>query len=525
MRQELNLALALLAAAVACLAHVPALAGGYVLDDGVLLVNNPFLRDVNGLLELLRSEFFAASAEPRSAPYYRPVSGALYWLSHQVLGSKPIGQHALNLVLHAGVVTWLTLIVLQATQQRRAVASVLVVCASVAAHPASPEIVAYVGGRQELLGWNLVLSGFWLALRFSLRGVTLAAVVFFVCTAAALTREFFFASPLLLLPLASTSNGQRARRALTIVGAGALGLLLVFGLRRAVGVAGFDIPLELGSLTAIAAGIALRVARVVVWPTDVSVEVTPPLVSLPASVLTLLALAGLTAWTLHRVWKRDSLLLLVSLGWVCLWCTIVLHVPVVKAFQVFSDRYVYAALIGVAVMLNVGVQLLPSLARRRRWLALASGGLVVLVLIPSSWARAAEWRNERTLQAAMFERRPTDPHSQLAEGLRLFAEREYESAWQHCLAYHQAFPTSDRAGLCLGTLLLMRGKASEAAVHLEPYAFARPSSLRARVTLFRAWFEANDLAAVERGLAYYGPLFSTAPDLDAARTELQRRLL
>ena len=520
-----GLPLVVLGAVVAVIAHLPALAGGYVLDDASLLVNNPFVRDLDGLIQLLRSEFFAASGDARNAPYYRPLSGALYWLSYQLFGTKPLLQHALNLGLHATVVATLLLVIVRVTKRRRAWATLLSVCAALAAHPTSPEIVAYVGGRQELLGWNIVLFGFWLVVHFELVGIRLAAAVLVCCSAAAFTREYFLAAPLLFLPLAALGSTPRKQRAATILASGALSWIVVFGVRRGVGVGGFDPGLlDMARVIEAAAAIALRTLQVVFWPVDVSVEVTPMRLGTWSAAALLSALALVTGWSLKCVWKSDRLLFLLGFAWACLWSTIALHVPVAIEFHVLSDRYAYAVLVGMSALLSAAFQALPPLGSRgRRPLELTGGALVVLAMIPLCWARASEWHNERSLQAAMYARRPADPHSQLAEGLRRFAEREYDAAYDHCLAFSQAVPNSDRAGLCLGSILFMRGKPEEAAKHLELYAFARPSSLRARVTLFRSWFAADDLNAVERGLDYYTPMLSNAPDLEAARSELERR--
>src|SRR5258706_2931665 len=90
-------------AIAAAIAHAPSLGNGFVLDDANLLVENPFVRTLSGLRVLLRSELFAASAQPRVVPYYRPLSGLLYWTSYQLLGASAPLQHALNVLLHAAV--------------------------------------------------------------------------------------------------------------------------------------------------------------------------------------------------------------------------------------------------------------------------------------------------------------------------------------------------------------------------------------------------------------------------------------
>src|SRR5437660_79022 len=78
---------------MAFVAHIPALSGGFVLDDVDLLVENPFVRTLGGLKVLLTSELFMACASPRRLPYWRPLSGALNWVSWQIFAESAPGQH------------------------------------------------------------------------------------------------------------------------------------------------------------------------------------------------------------------------------------------------------------------------------------------------------------------------------------------------------------------------------------------------------------------------------------------------
>ncbi len=80
-----SLAIVALAATVA---QLPALRAGYVLDDDTLLASNPYVRTLSGLRTLLTSEFFLATARPEESAQYRPVSGAMNWLSWQLLGGS-----------------------------------------------------------------------------------------------------------------------------------------------------------------------------------------------------------------------------------------------------------------------------------------------------------------------------------------------------------------------------------------------------------------------------------------------------
>ncbi len=521
-----EIALVALVVSVAILAHFPALFGRYVLDDHALLVDNPHLRSIRGLSTVLTSELFAASGEVRNVPYYRPLSGALYWISYQLLGVDPLLQHALNVLLHGAVAGLLCWVLLRATKGRRPVATALIVCIVFAAHPATPEIVAYVGGRQDMLGWLLLLLAWWLCLRQRLGPVLLATVGAMTCVLASLTREFFFATPLLLAPVVLLRHERRTVAVLSIASGGAVGLVAVLALRHGLRIQSFRLEsFDAGEIMQAAAGILLRLLHLVVLPSDVSVDVTPYSPSVTASVLICTALSLATGTTLMKAWHAPPVAALIAFGWTCLWATVVLHIPVLLKYETLSDRYGYGVLLGAACGLVAVAQRLSSPSGVRHGVAVAVACGLVLAMIPLTWARDLEWRDESSLQQAMFQRRPYDPESRLAEGMRLFVREDWSGAYPHCKAYAEAKPESDRAGLCLGTILLQQGKPRSAAAHLEPYTFARPGSVRARVTLLEALFAANDLDAVERVLRYFGPHVESLPDMKAATQERQRRKL
>jgi hypothetical protein len=513
--------LAWLVFAVACLGHLPALFDGFVLDDYGLLVSNPFVRDPSRLWQLLSNELFWASGEARHVPYYRPLSGLLYWLSFRLVGGSAPLQHALNLLLH-GALSFALFKLLVWRQINPRLAAIAV--ALFAVHPATPDIVAYIGGRQDMLGWLLVIAALLLMQRWSAPWVWLV-VCGLTTLLAALTREFFLATPLLLLSALVNAPPPRGRRGLALVLGGTAGVAAVLVLRYAVDVMPVARP-SLADVLRASAGLAARMLNLGFWPSDVSVDVTPPALPTWAAVLLLVGLGLGTIASVRAILRRDpAAASLALLGWAAFWATVVLHVPRVVRFDIASDRYAYGVVMGMACLLASVLAVVPVPSRfpiRASWrLPLAAAG--ILALFPLTWARAAEWRSEATLQSAMYRTRPSDPQSLLAEGTRRFARGEYEEAYRLCRAYADARPDAARVGFCLGYTLLLRGEPRAAARALEPFVFSNPGVVEARVQLFRAWFAVNDLDGVRRGLARLHPIWPEAPDLKAAEAELKRR--
>jgi hypothetical protein len=511
-------------AVAAVVAHAPALRGGFVLDDNLLLTDNPYVRSWAGLRELLAHELFVASAEPRFVPYYRPLSGLLNWASYQLLGKSALLQHALNLLLHAGV-TLLLFRVARAWRVRPgvALAAALLFCV----HPATAEVVAYIGGRQDMLGWLIGLCGMLLAGRVSC-GWCALGLGFGASLLGAFCHELFIGLfvPLALLVGSSRAAGARLRAAV-VVGGGGLAVAALLGLRAWLELlpfeAGVDGPLR--TLRA-AAGVALRLLGDVLLPTDLAVDVSLALPGIGLTSLLLLGSAvGAWLWTRSLARRRADLLGPLLAGLALSALSAGLHAGVALKYGIISDRYAYALLVGLTASLMVSAETWlpvvegaprPLLALLRRWGAPCLG----LALLPLTWARDASWRDQKSLQLAMIADRPDDPESWLAEAMLAFAAGDVERAYPRCRDYQALRPGSDKANLCLGSWLLLHGRAAEAVEFLRPYALSRPGMPNARRTFLYALLHSGRYDELERTLRDWSAMFPGSPELREARAAL-----
>jgi hypothetical protein len=512
-------------ALAALVAHAPALRNGFVLDDNVLLADNPHVRSLAGLRELVSHELFVASAEPRFVPYYRPLSGALNWLSYQLFGASAPLQHALNLLLHAAV-TVLLFRVTCAWRVGRAVA--LAAALLFAVHPATAEVVAYVGGRQDMLGWLLGLIALLLTPRLKCIWCALG-LGFAASLLGALCHELFIG---LFLPLALLMGASRAEsakaKALAIAGGGVLAVAALLGLRRWLGLLPFEANVN-GPLPAVRAsvGVALRLLKDAVAPTDLAVDVSVPLPSAALSLPLLLgSVVGLGSWARSLSRRRPDLLGPLLAGFAIAGLSAALHAGVVLKYGIISDRYAYALLIGLSVSLSVSVETwlspleasTPLLAALKRWGAFG----LALAMLPLTWSRDASWFDQKSLQLAMIADRPDDPESWLAEAMLSFATGDLERAYPRCRAYADARPDSDKANLCVGSWLLLHGRSAEAVRYLRPYALARPGLASARRTFLYALLTSGQHEELGRTLRDWSQAFPGSPELVEAQAALDR---
>ena len=147
-------------ALLALLAYAPSIAYGFVYDDGLQILGNPWVWRRSDFLNLLtRPVWGFVSGGPGN--FYRPVQMGLYGVVAQAFGRRPAAFHLASILLHA--LASAAVLVLM----RRIVpgTTALVAALLFAVHPIHSEAVAWVSASPELeLGLGVALSlAAWIA--------------------------------------------------------------------------------------------------------------------------------------------------------------------------------------------------------------------------------------------------------------------------------------------------------------------------------------------------------------------------
>ena len=142
-----------LAVAALCLlvvvSYVPALSAGFVWDDQLILPNARPLHTWSGLAQI----WFAPRAMLPYEAHYWPLLYTTFWLEHKLWGLAPLGYHAVNLLLHTGVV-----LLLWRLLRRLEVPGAWFAAAVFAVHPLHVESVAWIIGRKDMLATLFYLA-------------------------------------------------------------------------------------------------------------------------------------------------------------------------------------------------------------------------------------------------------------------------------------------------------------------------------------------------------------------------------
>jgi protein O-mannosyl-transferase len=119
------------------LIYWPAIHGGFVMDDDLLLTDNPLIKAPDGLSRIWLT---------RESVDYWPVSNSSLWLQWRLWGINPPGYHVINLLLHIAdcLLIWLLLAGL-------AIPGAFLVALLFAVHPVNVESVAWISQHKNLL--------------------------------------------------------------------------------------------------------------------------------------------------------------------------------------------------------------------------------------------------------------------------------------------------------------------------------------------------------------------------------------
>ena len=461
--------LALLLVGGTILAYWPVWHAGLIWDDRSLVIDNPLIRQADGLYK------FWFSTQP--VDYY-PVTSTMLWVEWRLWGANPLGYHVVNVLVHAfnAVLLWRVL-------QGLKLPGAWLAAAIFAVHPVNVESVAWIAERKNALAMVFfLLSLLWYS-RFDPGPVvhgaapeepearrrwyrlSLAASLF-----ALLSKTVVAPMPLVLLGLAWWRRGSVQRRDLRrilpfLVAAIVVGLISHwFQSHRAIG---NDI-VRTDSFWARLAGAgwavwfylykaALPVGLCTIYPRW-QIDGGQWWSYVPG--LLLLAVFA-TFWRYRRSWGNGPLL---GLGYF-----VVMLLPVLgfldigfMAMSLVADHWQYFAIIGPISLAAA------TIARmKRQSSAIAICGVLLLALGALTWRQSTIYADPATFWRAAV---TANPYAWLAHnnlGSALFEQEQADEAISHFRRALEIEPGFAKAHYNLAGILRDRGQIDEAAIHFQ----------------------------------------------------------
>jgi tetratricopeptide (TPR) repeat protein len=511
-----------LVCACAALAFANTLANGFVWDDQLLVLSNPWLEGPQHLGDIFGTHFWGfASRGDLSRNYYRPLVHVTLLLCRAAFGLQPWGYHLVMLLGHMAVSGLVYRVGLLFCAQRpggwlAALAAGLLF----AVHPIHTEAVAWVAAINDVAMALGVLLALYL-LMTSTPGLTLRSAL----AGLAFLFALLFKEPaVLLLGMVGVWDVMRGGRAwslrqwlgryaplaVALVLYAALRIHALAGLGRTVhhsslGTAGYvlnALPLLAQHLGALALPLELNSFHVF-EPVD---SPWAPQVLSGLAALASLAIAAAVFW-------RRAPSALVALAWCLLPLLPVLYIPALGS-NTFAERYLYLPSVGFLLLVGMGLEALG-----RRPLVLGALAVGVLAGGAATASRNTVWHDNLSLWLDVQSKSPEAPEIHEGLGLALLDRGRTAEA----IAHLERAPRNSAPALRnLGVAYAREGRLQEAEATLGQAVRLEPDNAGAWSNLCLVH---KNLKQFPRALEECGNAARLAPHLPEVRTSFGQVLL
>jgi tetratricopeptide (TPR) repeat protein len=488
-RRQLLLAIGLLALASAAAYH-NALSAPFVFDDQFAIVENPTIRHLDQLGDVLRPPPYAAGAAGR------PLVNLTLAINYAFGGLQPRGYHALNIGLHALAALALFGLVRRTLEKSGLAADsfplALITATVWAVHPLLTESVTCVIQRNEILAGIFYLLTLYCFVRGAepSGGKIWLPLAGLACLLGVTAKEIVVSAPLIVLLYDRTfvtgtfSAAWRTRRGFYLALAGTwlvLAGLMLSSQNR--GTVGFGLGVSAWDYLLIQCRAIVIYLKLALWPHPLVIDYGTDLATRLGDVvpqgLMLITLAIATALGL----RRRSALGFLGACFFAILAPSSSFVPLVT--QPIAEHRMYLPLAVIVTLAVVGLRAVAGRRSLTVWPALAFG------LGALSIQRNGDYRSEIALTESALAVYPSNDRAYL--NLGTFATRENRPA--AAIAYYEKAlhlnPAAADTHFNLAAVLEQTGRLSEALDHYREAVRLRPGVPTAQYHLGLALVKAS----------------------------------
>jgi len=455
---------AAVAVSVAVLVYANALANGFVLDDGGVIVRNPLMTSASGAWRAFALPYWP---DALGGGQYRPLGIVSFVIDWLVSRGDPRWFHAVNVVWHAAATALVWMLAAELLAPVAAGIAALVF----AVHPVHVEAVSNVVGRLEPMAATFVL-GALLAHRHAKRFAPALFALALLCKESAIVLVALVVANDLVLER-DRRAAFRARRWL-YAGYGVVVVTYVAVLAAVFADRSFSSPARafigagVTGRLAIAARSIPHVVRLLVAPADLSASYAPNVISpdprftgSSALGLAILVLGAVGFWVVAS--RRRWPVLAFAVAWVAISLA-----PVANVFfptgVVLAERTLYLASAGVCFAAGaVAERFLVT----RSVAVLAATASLTLAFAVRTWMRTPAWRDDRTYLLTLVADHPESYEAHLAAGRVLKGADDYERASRELAIARRIFARDPVVYREAAEVAAAQGRKREAAALLD----------------------------------------------------------
>jgi hypothetical protein len=410
---------------------------GFVMDDEVIIVNNPQTLSLANVPEVLL-------APDLIKPYYRPLNRATYLFDYQVAGMNPLWYHGVNILIHLGNVILLYLISVRLMRNRYAA---LVAALLFAVHPVNCEAVNFISARNTLMALFFSLASLiaYMNAREKRTKIPLGSAMLFFCglmskeTAFMMLAVFFLA---VFVPLEEEEERLDWKGRFLVLSPYVLVTMVYFAMRAysLQGIVGTSVLAD-GLLGRIALNyhIIPQYLGLLLFPADLTLFHKVPHGGLLNPPWYLPVILGLLAVVWIAVKSRNRTALF-GLTWLVINYAPISNIVPIPSDQI-TERYLYMPEIGFFLGMGALFSWLHSREKCRRAL-LAGSAVVALAFAAVTMQRNLDWRNNLSLFSSGVRNDPDSPGAHYNLGTAYMENGRLDKArseWERTLSLDPVF--------------------------------------------------------------------------------------
>jgi len=465
---------------VALFSYFNTFSAGYVWDDLVLIVQNPYVKSFRFLPDFLTHDIWKIGVSTINSGYYRPLLATSFMVDYAFWKDNPLGFHLTNLIFHI-LICALIFIFLKMLIRNRFVP--FVASLIFAAHSIHTESVSFISGRVDLIAFFFMLLS--LILYFKDRQQSRPAYYLVSCSCfflALLNKEMAVTLPLLLVSLdylfISKEGWRGVRKGFLRRYSGYfIAFVLYLGLRSLFLDWSFIAANVRSSSNFMpgsghfwrlftAAKIFAMYLRLLIFPYAQSADY---FFKPASSLFEPLVMGGvgavfLLAWLIFKNAKKDPAVSF-ALSWLLI--TVLPVINLVPQGNVFAERYMYIPSLGFCLsmglffywLLNIKVKTNFLNWKKTVYLLVA---FYIIALGRVCFERNKVWENDLVLWFETSKVSPNSPRAHMNLSSAFYGVGELDRALVEIKAALRLYPTSYDSLLILGQIYLKQEKVEEA---------------------------------------------------------------
>lgn len=425
---------------------------GFVVDDEIIIVNNPQTLNLRNIPDVL-------FAPDLIKPYYRPLNRATYLFDYKMAGMNPAWYHGVNIIIHLGNVILVYLVCRRLIPDwRGALAAALLFCV----HPVNSEAVNFISARNTLLALFFSLASLLTFLNARSKGkcFPLSSAFLFFCGLLSKETAFMLIAVIFLaacVPPLDRETRLPWKDRIRVISPYILASVIYFAMRAYSlhGILGTGVPAE-GLFSRLAGNyhVIPQYLALLLYPTDLTLFHKVPtggLFNPPWYLPAMLAFLGVI-WLVARSRSRAALF---GLAWLVINYAPISNIVPIPSDQI-TERYLYMPAVGFFIWMGVFYSWACS---RERYRQLLWGGtlIIVIALAGVTAHRNLDWKNNLSIFSSGVKNDPSSAAAHYNLGTAYRENGDMDAAgqeWEKTLALN---PVYADALTQMGTMAAVQG--------------------------------------------------------------------